>query len=150
MDTGADLSFPEGLDINNSIFGLILSNNLSHNLYTFKRESVYSGKKFLIKNSMCRIENNIFLYIVYKVITIVLIFNKYHQFRIWCKFIDTNFTRDNIQTPQPKTQKCNIIQEDLLRCFPFEMPNRCVIIYMSYSCNCKLLPGIQQAFFKLH
>ena len=29
---------------------------------------------------------------VYKAITIVLIPNEYHQFRMWCKLISTNFT----------------------------------------------------------
>ena len=34
-DTGASLSFLEELDINNSISGLILSNNLLYNLHSF-------------------------------------------------------------------------------------------------------------------
>jgi len=33
-------------------------------------------------------------------------------------------------------------QEDLLRCFPLEMSDRYVIVYMSCSCYCKLLLGI--------
>jgi len=40
------------------------------------------GKKFLIKDGMCRVENDIFLYVVYKVVPIVLIPDEYHQFRI--------------------------------------------------------------------
>ena len=42
---------------------------------------------------MYGIENNIFLYIIYKAITIVLIPNKYYQFKIWHKFIGANFIR---------------------------------------------------------
>ena len=38
-------------------------------------------KEFLIEDGIYGTENNIFLYIVHKVITIVLIPNKYHQFR---------------------------------------------------------------------
>ena len=29
---------------------------------------------------------------VHKAITIILMSNEYHQFRMWCKFISTNFT----------------------------------------------------------
>jgi len=39
-------------------------------------------KKFLVKDSICRVENDIFLYIAHKTITIILIPNKYYQFRI--------------------------------------------------------------------
>ena len=35
MDTGTSLSFLEGLDTNNSVSGLILSNNLSYYSYYF-------------------------------------------------------------------------------------------------------------------
>ena len=35
MDTGAGLSFPERSDTNNSVSKLVLSNNLSYNLYSF-------------------------------------------------------------------------------------------------------------------
>ena len=35
MNTRAGLSLPEGLGANNSIFRLILSNNLSYNLSSF-------------------------------------------------------------------------------------------------------------------
>jgi len=38
-------------------------------------------KKSLIKDSICGAENDIFLYIVYKAIFIVLISNEYYQFR---------------------------------------------------------------------
>ena len=37
-----------------------------------------SKKKFLIKDGMCRVKNNISLYMIYKVTTIVFISNKYH------------------------------------------------------------------------
>jgi len=40
------------------------------------------GKKFLIKDGMCRVENDIFLYVVYKVVLIVLIPNEYHLMNI--------------------------------------------------------------------
>jgi len=43
------------------------------------RVSVFR-KEFLVEDSMCETENNILLYIVYKVITIILIPDKYHQF----------------------------------------------------------------------
>ena len=39
-------------------------------------------KKVLVKDSICRVENNIFLYIAHKAITIILIPNKYYQFRM--------------------------------------------------------------------
>ena len=48
-------------------------------------------KGFLIKDSICGMENNISLYMTYKVITIILISNEYYQFRTQCKFIGTNF-----------------------------------------------------------
>ena len=48
-------------------------------------------KRFLVKDSISRLENNIFLYIAHKVIIIILISNKYYQFRMWCKFISINF-----------------------------------------------------------
>jgi len=48
-------------------------------------------KEFFIENGMYETENNIFLYIVYKTITIVLISNKYYQFRTWYKFIGVKF-----------------------------------------------------------
>jgi len=49
MGTGAGLSFPEGLDTDNSIFELILSNNLLYNLCFFAWKSVYLEKSFLSK-----------------------------------------------------------------------------------------------------
>ena len=50
-------------------------------------------EKFLIKDSMCGVENGIFLCIAYKTVSIVLIPKKYHQFRMWCEFVGTNFNR---------------------------------------------------------
>ena len=46
IDTKAGLSFPEGPDTNNSISRLILSNNLSYNLYSFIWKSVYLEKNY--------------------------------------------------------------------------------------------------------
>ena len=51
---------------------------------TFKRE-------FLVKDGICKAENNISLCMVYKVITIVIISDEYHQFRAQHKFIGTKF-----------------------------------------------------------
>jgi len=48
--------------------------------FFFTRISVFR-KEFLIKNSICRVENDISLCMVHKSITIILIPNKYHQFR---------------------------------------------------------------------
>ena len=46
-------------------------------------------KEFLVKDGICGMENNIFLYMAYKVITIILISNEYHQIRTQCNFIGT-------------------------------------------------------------
>ena len=51
-------------------------------------------KKSLIKDSICEAENNIFLYMAYEVVFIVLIPNEYHQFRVWYKFVSTDFNRE--------------------------------------------------------
>ena len=48
-------------------------------------------EKFLIKDGICGVENNISLCIVHKVITIILILNEYYQFRMWHEFIGTDF-----------------------------------------------------------
>ena len=50
-------------------------------------------KKSLIKDGMCGAENGISLCMAYKVVSIVLISNKYHQFRVWCEFVRMNFNR---------------------------------------------------------
>ena len=49
MDTKAGLSLLKGLDTDNSIFELILFNNLLYNLYSFTQDLVYLGKNFLSK-----------------------------------------------------------------------------------------------------
>jgi len=50
-------------------------------------------EKSLIKDSMCGVENDIFLYMMLQVIPIVLIPVEYYQFRTWYKFVGMNFTR---------------------------------------------------------
>jgi len=61
MDTSVSLFLLEDLGINNSISGLILSNNLLYDLCSFVWELVHL-KKFLI---IYRAENNISLYMAY-------------------------------------------------------------------------------------
>ena len=68
-------------------------------------------KKILIKDGMCGAENNISLCIAYKVITIVLIPNKYHQFRIWHKFMCVNFIE--------KKYICSTAKNIEVQCFRF-------------------------------
>jgi len=95
---------------------------------------------------MCGAENDVFLYMAYKATTIVLIFDKYHQFRIWCKFVGINFSGEKYisSTTKDMEVKCFgfVTQENLLRCSLLETFNRCVIVYMSYSFHCKFPPGI--------
>jgi len=50
-------------------------------------------KKSLIKDGMYRAENGIFLCMAHKTVSIVLIPNEYHQFRVWCEFVGINFNR---------------------------------------------------------
>ena len=75
MDTEAGPSFPKGSDVNNFISELVLPNNSSYNLCigvsTFR-------KKSLIKNGIYGAENDISLCIAHKVVSIVLISNKYY------------------------------------------------------------------------
>ena len=101
-------------------------------------------KKFLIKDSMCRAENDIFLHIACKAIPIILISNEYYQFRMWYKLIGMKFTGEKHISSIAKDTEVQcfrfITQENLLRCFPFEMSNRYAIVYISCSCNSKLLP----------
>ena len=70
---------------------------------------------------MCGAENNIFLYIAQKTVTIVLIPDEYHQFRTWYKFIGINFTeKKHIGFIAKNTEvQCFgfVTQEDFLRCF---------------------------------
>ena len=49
IGTGAGLSSLEGLDTDNSVSGLILSNNLIYNLCSFTWELVHLKKNFLLK-----------------------------------------------------------------------------------------------------
>ena len=51
-------------------------------------------KKSLIKNDMYGVENGIFLYMAHKAVSIVLVPNEYHQFRVWYEFVGTNFNRE--------------------------------------------------------
>ena len=48
IGTRAGPSFSEGPSTNNSIFRLILSNNLLYNLCSFVQKLVYLGKNFLL------------------------------------------------------------------------------------------------------
>ena len=52
IDTRASSFFPEDLGANNSVSGLILSNNLLYNLHSFSWELVYVGK-FSLSNIIC-------------------------------------------------------------------------------------------------
>ena len=147
MGTGAGPSFSEGLGTDDSVSRLILSNNLLYNLCSFVQKSVYLRKGSLLK--MVCVEQKIILSCTWhiKEITIILIPNKYHQFRIQHKFISMNFTGKKYIGFTAKNMKVRcfefITQKDLLRYFPFKMPNRCVIVYMSCSYHWKLLLGIQ-------
>ena len=49
IGTRAGPSFLEELDTNDSVSGLVLSNNLSYNLCPFVWELVYLGKSLLLK-----------------------------------------------------------------------------------------------------
>ena len=111
-------------------------------------------KKSLIKDSMYGAENGIFLCIVYKAIFIVLIPNEYHQFRVWYKFVGTNFNRKKYIGFTAKDTKVQcfgfVLQENCLRCSPLEISNRYVIVYISYSYYYEFPQGIWQTCFKLH
>jgi len=100
-------------------------------------------KKSLIKDSMYGAENGISLY---ETVSIILIPNEYYKFRVWCKFVCTNFIREEYIGSIAKDTKVQcfgfVSQEDFLRCFPFEMFDRYTIVYMSHSCYCKLPLGI--------
>ena len=78
MGTRVGLFFPEGSGADDSVSRLILFNKLLYNLCSFAQKSVYLGKKSLIKDSICGVKNDIFLYMAYKAITIILIFNEYY------------------------------------------------------------------------
>jgi len=95
-------------------------------------------KKSLIKYGICGVENDISLYIAYKAVSIILIPNKYHQFRIWYKFVSINFNRKKYIGSTAKDTEVQyfgfISQEGLLKYSPLEMSNRHMIVYMSCSC----------------
>ena len=103
---------------------------------TFRRNSH-------IKDGIYGVENSIFLYIVYEVVSIVLIPNEYYQFRVWCEFVGTNFNRKKYigSTAKDTGIQCFgfVLQENLLRYSLLETSDKYVIIYMSYSYYCKLL-----------
>jgi len=100
-------------------------------------------KKFLIKDGMCGAENDIFLYMVYRAIIIILISNEYYQFRIWHNFVGINFTGEKhigFIAKDIEVQYFGFItQENHLRCSLLETSNRYTIIYMSCNCYCKFL-----------
>ena len=99
-------------------------------------------KNFLIKDGIYGAENSISLCMVHEAVFIVFIPNKYHQFRVWCKFVGMNFSRkEHIgSTAKDIEVQCFgfVPQEDLLRCSLLETSDKCVIVYISYSCYCKL------------
>ena len=78
IGTRAGPYFPEELDANNYVSRLISSNDLLYNLCSCMGVSVFR-KKSLIKISMCGVENDIFLYMMHKKLTIVLISNEYYS-----------------------------------------------------------------------
>jgi len=91
MGAGANSSLLEGSDANNIVSELTLCNNLSYNLNFFYIRVSVVRKKIFIEDGIYKADNNISLYIAHNTITIILISNKDHQFRIWPKFIGINF-----------------------------------------------------------
>jgi len=91
---------------------------------------------------MYGVESGISLCIVYKVVFIVLIPNEYHQLRVLYELVGMNFNREKHISSIAKDMEVQyfgfVLQEDLLRCSPLEIFNRHVIVYISYSCYCKL------------
>jgi len=61
---------------------------------------------FFIKDSLGEVEYNIPLCVANKSIAIILIPNKYHEFRAWCKFVCTNFIGE---VHICSTWRCNIL-----------------------------------------
>jgi len=100
------------------------------------------------------VENGISLYIAYKAVFIVLIPNEYYQFRVWSKFIGTNFNRKKdigfIAKDIGVQYFGFVFQKDFLKYSLLEISNRYIIVYMSCSCYCELLWGIWQTCFKLY
>ena len=143
VGNGACLSFPEESDTDDSIFELILFNNLSYNLHSFVWESVYLGKS--PSSKMACVEQKMIFPCIWHIKQYSLFIpNEYHQFRIWHKFVGTNFTREKHIDCIAKDTKVwcfeFVTQKNLLRCFALEISNR--YVYISYSCYCKFPPGI--------
>jgi len=99
------------------------------------------------KDSLNRVEYNILLCVVNKSIAIILIPNKYHEFRVQYKFVCMNFIGEVhicFTTKDTEMQYFRFFTcEDLLRCFPFETFNGSMVIDMGSSCKSKLPPGIR-------
>ena len=100
-----------------------------------------------IKDSLGEAEYNIPLCVANKSIAIILIPNKYHKFRVRCKFICVNFIGEVHICSITKDTKVQYFRfftcEDLLRYFPFEIFNGSIVIDMGSSCKSKLLPEIR-------
>ena len=95
-----------------------------------------------IKDSLGGAEYSIPLCVVNKSIAIILIPNKYHEFRARCKFICVNFTGEVYICSTTKDMEVRYFRfftcKDHLRRFPLEMFNRSVVINMGSSCKSKL------------
>ena len=100
-----------------------------------------------IKDGLGRAEYNIPLCIANEPVAIILIPNKYHQFRAQCKFICVNFIGEIYVCSTTKDIEVQyfrfLIFEDLLRCFPFEMFNGSTVIDMGGGCKNKLPLGVR-------
>jgi len=100
-----------------------------------------------IKDSLGGVEYNIPLCVANKSIAIILIANKYHEFRARCKFICANFTGEVHICSTTKDTEVRYFRfftcKDLLRRFPLETFNGSTVIDMGSSCKSKLLPGIR-------
>jgi len=100
-----------------------------------------------IEDSLGEAEYNIPLCVANKSIAIILIPNKYHEFRVWYKFVCINFigkihicsTTKDMEVQYFRFFTC----EDLLRCFLFELFNRSMIIDIGSSYKSKLPLGIR-------
>jgi len=106
-----------------------------------------SRKESFIKDSLGGAEYNILLCVANKSIAIILIPNKYHEFRAQCKFICANFTRELHICSTTKDIEVQYFRfftyEDLLRRFPLETFNGSAVIDMGSSCKSKLPPEIR-------
>ena len=94
-------------------------------------------KKFLIKDDMYGVKNDISLCMPHEVISIILICNKYYQFRVWYKFLSINFSREEHISSTAKDMKVQcfefVFQEDFLMYSSLKIFDRYTIIYMSHS-----------------